>query len=140
MKTEDGYVYMGRSGKINGMRCSKWVALTKFTGWMYNNKQKTKQYYKDGLLHKEDGPSVLSKDFKAWQKNGELHRIDGPAVEWADGKKFWCLDGEHYEEINIKKECVVSEYDGDYGLRWYQILVEDEVIDYPNIPGLINFS
>lgn len=27
-------------------------------------------------------------------KDGLLHREDGPAVEWADGFKFWYLNGE----------------------------------------------
>ena len=30
---------------------------------------------------------------KCWYRNGKLHHEDGPAVEWADGTRFWYLDG-----------------------------------------------
>jgi len=35
---------------------------------------------------------------KYWYKNGELHREDGPAVELANGKKYWYLNGKRYEK------------------------------------------
>ena len=31
-----------------------------------------------------------------WYLVGELHRKDGPATEYADGRKRWWFDGEHY--------------------------------------------
>ena len=30
---------------------------------------------------------------KEWYLNGLLHREDGPAIEDADGFKYWCLNG-----------------------------------------------
>lgn len=54
-------------------------------------------YYKDGLLHREDGPAVEGKDgSKEWYLNGNLHREDGPAVEYADGSKEWYLHGNRH--------------------------------------------
>lgn len=47
-------------------------------------------YYKDGLLHREDGPAVEhASGHKEWLINGFNHREDGPAVEYADGDKCW---------------------------------------------------
>lgn len=30
---------------------------------------------------------------KAWYINGKFHREDGPAVIYADGSKYWYIDG-----------------------------------------------
>lgn len=30
---------------------------------------------------------------KVWTLNNQLHREDGPAIEWANGTKFWYLNG-----------------------------------------------
>lgn len=39
------------------------------------------RWYKDGVLHREDGPAVIGKDeHKEWWVNGKLHREDGPAI------------------------------------------------------------
>jgi hypothetical protein len=35
---------------------------------------------------------------KYWYLNGELHREDGPAVEESDGSKNWWLNGELHRE------------------------------------------
>ena len=34
----------------------------------------------------------------AWRLNGMCHREDGPALEYANGDKYWCLNGEHLTE------------------------------------------
>jgi hypothetical protein len=42
---------------------------------------------------------------KQWvNKNGELHRTDGPAIEWADGTKYWYVNGNRLteEEFNAQ--------------------------------------
>ncbi|NJO58776.1 MAG: hypothetical protein HC836_10640 [Richelia sp. RM2_1_2] len=47
-----------------------------------------KEWRKDGVLHRIDGPAVIWPDgSKEWYKNGRLHRIDGPAIEWVIGTK-----------------------------------------------------
>jgi len=51
-------------------------------------------WYKNGKLHREDGPAVGSGRYKAWFKDGSLHREDGPAIEFADGVNGWHLNGE----------------------------------------------
>ena len=40
---------------------------------------------------------------KSWRLNGKLHREDGPAIEWADGYKFWYLDGKEVTEEEHKR-------------------------------------
>jgi len=36
---------------------------------------------------------------KTWWKNGLLHREDGPAVEWINGFKSWWINGERSEKF-----------------------------------------
>ena len=59
-------------------------------------------YYKDKemtIRHREDGPAVeWANGTKYWWLNGELHREDGPAIEWANGTKYWWLNGELHRE------------------------------------------
>ena len=65
----------------------------------------TKQWYRDGKLHREDGPAIEYADGgKAWCKNGEYHREDGPAIESVNGHKAWYLNDKLYseEEFNEK--------------------------------------
>ena len=70
-----------------------------------------KYWYKNGLLHRTDGPAVERADGnKSWWQNDKLHRTDGPAVERADGYKAWFLDHEKYsfsewcDELNLSRE------------------------------------
>ena len=37
----------------------------------------------------KNGPKMDKRGNKFWYKNGELHREDGPAIEYANGNKFW---------------------------------------------------
>jgi hypothetical protein len=51
-------------------------------------------WYRDGELHRSDGPAVeLADGTKAWYSSGKRHRDDGPAVERADGTKEWFREG-----------------------------------------------
>lgn len=54
-----------------------------------------KHWYFNGLLHRVDGPAIDNHDgFKAWYKNGALHRLDGPALETiASWEREWWIDG-----------------------------------------------
>ena len=78
-------------------------------------------YYKDGLLHREDGPAREfpsgdklwflngkphrvdgpahdTESLKIWYLNGVLHREDGPAFEHERGRKEWIVHGKHHRE------------------------------------------
>lgn len=62
-------------------------------------------YYKNGKLHKENGPARCWHDgTREWNLNDLLHREDGPAVENADGSKWWYLNGYRYPEKDWKRE------------------------------------
>lgn len=59
----------------------------------------TIRWYKDGELHRDDGPAVDRYDgVKIWYINGKPHREDGPAVEYSDGRKDWFLNGVRHRE------------------------------------------
>ena len=48
-------------------------------------------------LHRENGPAAeYANGTKFWYLNGELHREDGPAHENADGNKYWYLNGKRH--------------------------------------------
>lgn len=64
----------------------------------------TQLWYKDGLLHREDG-------HLQWYRDGKVHRDDGPAVILPDGTCFWYLndymiiDKDRYQkEANLTDE------------------------------------
>lgn len=59
-----------------------------------NHADGSKEYFRDGKLHRDDGPAVeRANGTKLWYRNGELHREDGPAIEHANGKKYWYRNG-----------------------------------------------
>ena len=50
-------------------------------------------------LHREDGPAAnYANGSKYWYLNGKFHREDGPAIEWSDGSKIWYLNGKRHRE------------------------------------------
>ena len=52
------------------------------------------KYYKNGLLHREDGPAIQwLEGSKEYYMYGKLHRIGGPAYESAMGYKEWWVNG-----------------------------------------------
>ena len=60
---------------------------------------KDKFWYKDGDLHREDGPAIeYSNGTEEWYKDGKLHREDGPASVDADGSKSWYKDGKRHRD------------------------------------------
>lgn len=63
-----------------------------FTGIVkYNDGSR---WFKNGLLHREDGPAYDSKEYKAWWINGYRHRSDGPAIiNERVRKNSWYLHG-----------------------------------------------
>ena len=84
----------------------------------------TKRYYKNNIVHREDGPAIEFRDgtrcwcqngryhrengpaiehpngTKCWYKNGKIHREDGPAREYNDGEKHWWLNDQRYGSNN----------------------------------------
>ena len=52
------------------------------------------KWYKNGVLHRSEGPAIETPEFKAWYKNGFIHRLFEPAVERSNGSKEWYQNGE----------------------------------------------
>ena len=51
-------------------------------------------WYKDGRLHRVDGPAVISGEgTREWWRGGLPHRVGGPAFEYADGTRRWYENG-----------------------------------------------
>jgi hypothetical protein len=54
-----------------------------------------KAWFRNNALHRVDGPAVcVDNGYKAWFINNVLHRLDGPATEYANGDKRWFIDNE----------------------------------------------
>ena len=64
---------------------------------LHINEHGTKCWYKDGFLHRDDGPAITYPDgTQEWWKDGSLHRDDGPAVINADANHKWYKYGKRY--------------------------------------------
>jgi hypothetical protein len=70
-----------------------------------------KEWMKNGLLHREDGPAVInSEGDQEWYINGKRHREDGPAIIAFNGKKqeWWINDhqltSEQFEKFKLYGE------------------------------------
>jgi hypothetical protein len=88
----------------------------------YNNNMKAqyikisedgdKFYYSDKemtVLHREDGPAYeWANGSKWWYLNGKLHHEDGPACVYADGSKSWYLNGKYYSEEKFNEKMKLS--------------------------------
>jgi hypothetical protein len=88
--------------------------------WVDGNKS----WYLNGNLHREDGPAIeYANGSKVWYLNGELHREDGPAIEYANGTKAWYLNNKPYTEAGFKakmapaKEMTIAEIEKLLGYR-----------------------
>jgi len=53
-----------------------------------------------------DGMHTNGNGTTRWFLNGERHREDGPAIEYADGDKYWYLNGEQVtmEDVLTKEQ------------------------------------
>lgn len=52
-----------------------------------------KEWFKNGVLHRLDGPAVEYKNgYKSWFKHGNYHRINGPAAIYPNGHNMWYIN------------------------------------------------
>lgn len=112
-----------------------------FTGIVEYEYPNGTRYFKEGKVHREDGPAVQWADgYKEWYKEDKLHRIDGPAVEYINGKKEWWVDGIQYAERDLEyfcKNCVfLGKEKRKHELVWLRFLDEDGIEEYPIVPGM----
>ena len=59
-----------------------------------------KRYFNaEDQLHRENGPAVeYANGDKFWYINGKCHREDGPALEYANAVKYWYLNDKLHRE------------------------------------------
>jgi len=100
-----------------------------------------KEWYKEGEYHREDGPAIeYTSGLKYWYKEGNLHRIDGPAVEYINGRKEWWIEYNLYlpEDLSdlINSSFYLEKAKGQYNLEWLKFLTEEEIKEFPIIPGM----
>lgn len=53
----------------------------------------TREWWLNGLRHREDGPAVKRAGYHEWWFHGLLNRETGPAIESEDGNRQWWHDG-----------------------------------------------
>lgn len=61
-------------------------------------------WFKQGLLHNENGPAIQYPDYrKDWYVNGEKHIEEKPNAFYQDSDNEWWIEGTQYseEEFNI---------------------------------------
>ena len=56
--------------------------------------------------------TVNAKGDKVWYFSDKMHREDGPAVEYANGDKFWYLNGVYLTEQEWKAQVSKPSCDG----------------------------
>ena len=65
------------------------------------------RYRKNGVLHREDGPAYISRDYCFWYKEGKIHREDGYAVISEKHNEYhYYLDDMHYSKEDYEEACV----------------------------------
>ena len=62
-------------------------------------------WHQNDVLHREDGPAIMRRDYCEYWIEGELHREDGPAIEWYSdkykGRNKWYFKGIRVSETRF---------------------------------------
>jgi len=83
---------MGQPIRQLPLRYANWSA--RFCDGMSVRSNGNREWFVNGLRHREDGPAIEFADGRRyWYINGLRHREDGPAVEYADGTRGWYVNG-----------------------------------------------
>jgi hypothetical protein len=94
----------GELFKFEGQTSTHWYKngkLHRIDGPAIEHKDGSKYWIQNGLSHREDGPALEYADGrKEWYINGQLHRLDGPAIEKPNGDKFWYQEGVLHRSSN----------------------------------------
>lgn len=68
-----------------------------FTGCCKITSDDSIRYFKDGELHREDGPACIHTNGALhYYLNGQAHREDGPSHNYSDGVTNWFYKGKNY--------------------------------------------
>lgn len=69
-----------------------------------NYNMSSEEWWREGQLHREDGPAITCKQLFIWAQHGNLHNIDGPAVVDPAGPCQYWIDGVRYSPKQFKIE------------------------------------
>ena len=75
--------------KLKAFFKSKLDVPFNFSGKCFIINDQSIRFYKCGLYHRKNGPSIILKHEKHWHFNGKRYRKDGPAIEFSNGHKVW---------------------------------------------------
>ena len=83
----------------------------------------------------------LISEIKYWFKEGNLHREDGPAVEYSNREKYWYVEDICYSIYKLQSLIQTSIYlgkkqNGDYNLDWLRFLTDQGIKEFPIVPGM----
>ncbi len=119
------------------IKVKEWEEIPKNYTGIAQTENGTIYYLKNRRYHRRDGPAIEFPDGeKWWLQEGKYHRLDGPAIEDSCEPEWW-VEENYYSQISLKDYVVLDYYQGKFGLMWYKLLGKDEIIVYPDIPGLI---
>ena len=108
-------------------------------------KREASYWYKEGKLHREDGPAIEYKNgIKEWFQNGIRHRINGPAIEYPNARIAWYIKGEEFcvtKLSSLTKNSIFLEkkQNGKYNLDWLLFLTDQGFEEFPIIPGMESY-
>ena len=88
------------------------MSQSKYRQGKYIDPKGVERWFKDGKLHREDGPAVIESDgSEYWHKDGKFHREDGPAVIANNGIKDYYLNDNLIKEEDYLKvlNCPIDE-------------------------------
>jgi len=104
------------NGKLNGItklfinyNAKSNLKTEIFEGKKYN--VDSVRYYRNGILHRDDGPAIEHDGDEYWYQNGRLHRDEGPAIEYSFGKKVWYQYGNRHRNNGPAAEYPAGEKD-----------------------------
>lgn len=72
-----------------------------------------RRWFRNGELHREDGPAFEGRYHRRWHRNDKLHRDDGPAIERSNGTREWWVNGIWHREDGPAVEYI------DGTCRWW---------------------
>jgi len=107
--------------------------LHRLDGPAFESLYGTKYWYKEGKFHREDGPAVECRNGdKFWYKEGKLHRENGPAREFTNGDKEWYKKGNHHREDGPAVEYTTGEKEWwienrEYNIGYLNFLYKEKI-------------
>ena len=83
-----------------------------FTGLAYLTLGEGRFWFKNGKIHREDGPARIDDDGDTyWYKEEKNHRVNGPARIWTTKNiNYYFINGDYLEEEEYWCHPLVVEY------------------------------